>query len=88
MQSFVHLVTVENQMRNSGGIQVTQQDQSTGAQDERQDLCLEDGTPETICIGNCRILFLGEMLLQGRELCILQGIMDANNFNILWTEAS
>ena len=75
-------------MRNSGGIQVTQQDQSTGAQDERQDQCLEDGTSKTICIGNCRILFLGEMLLQERELCTLRGIMDANNFNILWTEAS
>ena len=74
-------------MRNSGGIQVTQQDQSTGAQDERQDQCLEDGTSKTICIGNCRILFLGEMLLQERELCTLRGIMDANNFNILWTEA-
>ena len=57
-------------------------------QDERQDLCLEDGTSKSICIGNCRILFLGEMSLQERELCTLQGVMDANSFNILWTEAS
>ena len=27
------------------GVQGTQQDQSTHTQDERQDLCLEDGTP-------------------------------------------
>ena len=60
----------------------------SGCQNERQDLCLEDGTPKSICIGNCRILFLGEMLLQERELCTLQGVMDASNFNILWTEAS
>ena len=28
------------------------------------------------------------MLLQERELCTLHGVMDAKNFNILWTEAS
>ena len=60
----------------------------SGCQDDRQDLCLEDGTSKSICVGNCRILFLGEMLLQERELCTLQGVVDASNFNILWTEAS
>ena len=35
---------VENLM-SSGGVQGTQQDQRTHTQDERQDLCLEDGTP-------------------------------------------
>ena len=50
--------------------------------------CLEDGTSKSFWVGNCRILFLEEMLLQERELCTLQGVMDANNFNILWTEAS
>ena len=75
-------------MRNSGRVQGTQQDQSTHTQDERQDLCLEDGTPKSICIGNYRILFLEEKLLQEREFCTLQVVMDANNFNVLWTEAS
>ena len=60
----------------------------TAGADDRQDLCLEDGTSKSICVGNCRILFLGEMLLQERELCTLQGVVDASNFNILWTEAS
>ena len=75
-------------MRNSGEVEGTHHYQSTHAQDERQDLCLEDGTSKFISIGNCRILFLEEILLQERELCTLQGVMDANNFNILWTEAS
>ena len=75
-------------MRNSGEVQGTHHYQSTHAQDERQDLCLEGGTSKFIWIGNCRILFLEEILLQERELCTLQGVMDANNFNILWTEAS
>ena len=75
-------------MRNSGEVQGTHHYQGTHAQDERQDLCLEDGTSKFIWIGNCRILFLEEILLQERELCTLQGVMDANNFNILWTEAS
>ena len=39
-------------------------------------------------VGNYRILFLEEKLLQERQFCTLQGVMDANNFNILWTEAS
>ena len=34
-QCLVHLVAVENMMRSSGGVQATQQDQSTGAQDVR-----------------------------------------------------
>ena len=82
------MVTVENLMRNSGGIQRTQQDQSTHTQDERQDLCLENGTSKSIWVWNYRIYFLEEMLLQERELCTLHGVMDAKNFNILWTEAS
>ena len=36
-QCLVHLVTVENLMRNSGGVQGTQQDESTGAQDVRME---------------------------------------------------
>lgn len=28
------------------------------------------------------------MLLQEREICTLQSVMDANNFSILWTEES
>ena len=39
-------------------------------------------------VGNYRILFLEEKLLQERQFCTLQGVMDANNFNVLWTEAS
>ena len=65
-------------MRNSGEVQRTDHYQSTHAQDERQDLCLEDGTSKFIWIGNCRILFLEEILLQERELCTLHGVMDAN----------
>ena len=81
-------MTIENLMRNSGRVQGTQQDQSTHTQDERQHFCLEDGAPKSICIGNYRILFLEEKLLQESELCTPQGVMDANNFNVLWTEAS
>ena len=72
-------------MRNSGGVQ---QHQNTHTQDERQDLCLEDGTSKIVWVGNCRILFLEEIWLQEREICTQQDVMDANNFNILWTEAS
>ena len=75
-------------MRNSSGVQGTRHDQSTGTQDEMEDLCLEDGTSKSIWVANCRILFLKERLLQERECCTLQGVMDGNNFNILWTEAS
>ena len=39
----------------------------SGCQNERQDLCLEDGTPKSICIGNWSIHFRGEMLLKERE---------------------
>ena len=39
-------------------------------------------------VGYYRILFLEEKLLQEREFCTLQGVMDANNFNVLRTEAS
>ena len=60
----------------------------THTQDERQDLCLDNGTSKSIWVWNYQIHFLEEMLLQERELCTLQGVMDANNFNILWTEAS
>ena len=74
-------------MRSSGGVQGTQQDQHTHSQDDRQDLCLEDGTPKTTWVGNCRI-FLEGILLQEREFCTLQGVIDVNNFNILWIEAS
>lgn len=72
-------------MRNSGGVQ---QYQNTHTRDERQGLCLEDGASKILWVGNCRILFLEEILLQEREICTRQGVMDANNFNILWTEAS
>ena len=72
-------------MRNSGGVQ---QYQNTHTQDKRQDICLEDETSKIVWVGNCRILFLEEILLQEREICTRQGVMDANNFNILWTEAS
>ena len=72
-------------MRNTGGVQ---QYQNTHTQDERQDLCLEDGTSKIVWVGNCRILFLEEIWLQEREICTQQDVMDANNFNILWTEAS
>lgn len=72
-------------MKNSGGVQ---QYQNTHTQDERQDLCLEDGTSKIVWVGNCRILFLEEIWLQEREICTQQDVMDANNFNILWTEAS
>ena len=65
------------------GVQGTQQDQSTHTQDERQDLCLEDGTPKSIWVGNCRTPFLEDKLLQERELCTRQSVVDANNFNIL-----
>ena len=74
-------------MRSSGGVQGTQQDQHTHSQDDRQDLCLEDGTPKTTWVGNCRI-FLEGILPQEREFCTLQGVIDVNNFNILWIEAS
>ena len=47
---------VENLM-SSGGVQGTQQDQRTHTQDERQDLCLEGGTPKSIWVANCKILF-------------------------------
>ena len=72
-------------MRNTGGVQ---QYQNTHTQDERQDLCLEDGTSKIVWVANCRILFLEEIWLQEREICTQQDVMDANNFNILWTEAS
>ena len=39
---------IENLMRSIGGVQGIQQDQSTQTQDERQDLCLEDGTSKSI----------------------------------------
>ena len=74
-------------MRSSGGVQGTQQDQHTHTQDERQDLCLEGGTPKSIGVANCKILFPEKRLLQETECCTLQGVMDGNNFNILWTEA-
>ena len=57
-QSLVLLVTVKNLMWNSGKVQGTQQDQSTHTQDERQDLCLEDGTSRSTWVGNYRIPFL------------------------------
>ena len=43
---------------------------------------------KSIWFENWRLLFLEEMLLQERELCTRQSVVDANNFNILWTEAS
>ena len=51
---------------------------------------LEDETSKYIWVGSYRILFLEEKfpLSQERELGTLQGIKDASNFNILWTEAS
>jgi len=70
-------------MKNSGGVQ---QYQNTPTQDERQDLCLEDGTSKIVWVENCRILFLEEIWLQEREICTQQDVMDANNFNILWTD--
>ena len=62
-QYLVHLVTVENLMRSSGGVQGTQQDQSTHTQDARQDLCLEDETSKSTWVGNYRIPFLEENIL-------------------------
>ena len=51
---------------------------------------LGDETSKSIWVRNYRIIFLEEKfsLSQERELCTLQGIKDASNFNILWTEAS
>ena len=71
---FCSFGTVENLWWASGGVLGTQQGQSTHTQDERQHLCLEDGTSKSFWVGKCRILFLeGMLLLQERQLYKVNG---------------